>query len=134
MSKSLNNEFMREVGSRPYFFLVSGLTVLSGLLLFWGLFYRIQPTATGFGLIAKMGKIERVIAPSGGLIKTILVKNGSKVSEGQILAQIDLEGYDIDVRSSRAIAELSQSTSPQELEQKRISTQQQQRPVYARIL
>ena len=134
MAKSLNNELMREVGSRPYFFLISSLTVLSGLLLIWGLFYKIQPTATGFGLIAKMGKIERVIAPSGGLIKTILVKNGSKVSEGQILAQIDLEGYDIDVRTSKAIAELSQSTSPQELEQKRISTQQQIEAIQGSLL
>ncbi len=125
MGKSLNAEFMREVGSRPYFFLLSGLSALSMLILFWGLFYKIQPTATGFGLIAKKGKIERVIAPSGGLISNILVETGSTVNKGQLLAEIDLEGYNINLRSAQAIAQSNKITAPKELEQKRISIQQQ---------
>ena len=116
---------MREVGSRPYFFLLSGLSALSILILFWGLFYKIQPTASGFGLIAKKGKIERVIAPSGGLISNILVEAGSTVNKGQLLAEIDLEGYNINLRSAQAIAQSNKITAPKELEQKRISIQQQ---------
>ena len=125
MLRRFNNNYMREVGSRPFLYLVLGISTMSVLIIFWAIVYKIQPDAKGYGMITRQGKIERVTSPSGGLVEEILVEPGTTVDAGELLIKLDTEEYDIRLRSSNAIAEITSRTSPAELEQKKLSTKQE---------
>ena len=91
MLRRFNNNYMREVGSRPFLYLVLGISTMSVLIIFWAIVYKIQPDAKGYGMITRQGKIERVTSPSGGLVEEILVEPGTTVDAGELLIKLDTE-------------------------------------------
>jgi len=134
MLKKINNNYMREIGSRPFLYLALGISVMSILMIFWAIVYKIQPDAKGYGMVIRKGKIERVTSPSGGLIEEILVEPGTNVDAGELLIKLDTEEYEIRYRSSKSIAQISSRTSPAELEQKRLSTRQEINAIQASLI
>ena len=98
---------------------------MSFVILFWAIFYKIQPDAKGYGMITRKGLIERVTAPSGGFVEEILVEPGTRVEEGEMLVKLDTKEFDIKLRSSSAIADLTRRTSAAELMQTQLSTKQE---------
>ena len=66
-------------------------------------------------------------------MEEILVEPGTTVDAGELLIKLDTEEYDIRLRSSNAIAEITSRTSPAELEQKKLSTKQEIEAIQASL-
>ena len=64
------------------------LTLVSGLL--WATFTEIEETTTAEGKVVPSGDLKVVQHLEGGIIKEIYVREGSQVSEGQPLLQLDV--------------------------------------------
>ena len=71
------------------------LSVISGLLLFlfaWSAIAHIDVTANGEGSVVPSSHIQVVQNLEGGILRTVLVREGDRVAEGDVVAQIDNTG------------------------------------------
>ena len=71
------------------------LSVVSGLLLFlfaWAAIAHIDVTANGEGSVVPSSHIQVVQNLEGGILRTVLVREGDRVAEGDVVAQIDNTG------------------------------------------
>ncbi|ABS62626.1 type I secretion membrane fusion protein, HlyD family [Parvibaculum lavamentivorans DS-1] len=86
------------------------LGVVAGLfffLLLWSAFAHIDVTASGEGAVVPSSHIQVVQNLEGGILRKVLVREGDRVSEGDVVAQIDntgaLSSYREDLSTFRAM-------------------------------
>lgn len=86
------------------------LGIAAGLfffLLLWSAFAHIDVTASGEGAVVPSSHIQVVQNLEGGILRKVLVREGDRVSEGDVVAQIDntgaLSSYREDLSTYRAM-------------------------------
>lgn len=86
------------------------LGIVAGLfffLLLWSAFAHIDVTASGEGAVVPSSHIQVVQNLEGGILRKVLVREGDRVSEGDVVAQIDntgaLSSYREDLSTYRAM-------------------------------
>ncbi len=86
------------------------LGIVGGLfffLLLWSAFAHIDVTASGEGAVVPSSHIQVVQNLEGGILRKVLVREGDRVSEGDVVAQIDntgaLSSYREDLSTYRAM-------------------------------
>ena len=70
-------------------YIIWTLVGVSSFGIIWAMFARIDETVSATGKLEPLGTTLDVKAPLGGVIKTILVKDGEFVKEGQVLIELD---------------------------------------------
>ena len=70
-------------------YIIWTLVGVSSFGITWAMFARIDETVSATGKLEPLGTTLDVKAPLGGVIKTILVKDGEFVKEGQVLIELD---------------------------------------------
>ena len=70
-------------------YIIWTLVSVSSFGIVWAMFARIDETVSATGKLEPLGSTLDVKAPLGGVIKTILVKDGDFVKEGQVLVELD---------------------------------------------
>lgn len=80
---------------------------LAFFLLLWSAFSHIDVTASGEGAVVPSSHIQVVQNLEGGILRKVLVREGDRVSEGDVVAQIDntgaLSSYREDLSTYRAL-------------------------------
>ncbi|MEP0708078.1 MAG: HlyD family type I secretion periplasmic adaptor subunit [Parvibaculum sp.] len=86
------------------------LGIVAGLfffLLLWSAFAHIDVTASGEGAVVPSSHIQVVQNLEGGILRNVLVREGDRVAEGDVVAQIDntgaLSSYREDLSTFRAM-------------------------------
>jgi hemolysin D len=64
------------------------ITITSGLVI-WSCFAKIDEAVPAQGQLEPVGTVKEVQAPVGGVVKSVAVKDGNKVKEGDILVNFD---------------------------------------------
>lgn len=89
---------------------VTLLGIVAGILLFllfWSAFAHIDVTASGEGTVVPSSHIQVVQNLEGGILRKVLVREGDRVAEGDVVAQIDntgaLSSYREDLSTYRAM-------------------------------
>lgn len=60
-----------------------------GVLFVWAFVYRIDQTTRGVGSVISSSRVQVIQAVDGGVLKSLRVKEGDQVKQGQVLAQLD---------------------------------------------
>lgn len=94
----------------PQKIIMALLATISGLMIFlliWSSFARLDITSVGEGTVVPSSHIQVVQNLEGGILREVLVREGDRVEEGQIVAQIDDTGiassYHEDLSTYRAL-------------------------------
>lgn len=87
--------------------LLATISALMIFLLIWSSFARLDITAVGEGTVVPSSHIQVVQNLEGGILREVLVREGDRVAEGDVVAQIDDTGiassYREDLSTYRAL-------------------------------
>lgn len=78
------------------------ITLLLGTLGTWATLARIDEVAIGTGKIIPSSQVQVIQNLEGGILTELLVKEGDKVEQGQILLRVDATGFEAELRQNRA--------------------------------
>ena len=70
-------------------YIIWTLVSVAGFGIVWAMLARVDETVTATGKLEPLGTTLDIKAPLGGVIKSILVKDGELVQQGQILIELD---------------------------------------------
>lgn len=69
-------------------FLLAGVTLAVGAVVYWGFFGTMVDSVRGMGVTVKMGGVDAVVARGQGIIEHLNVEPGTRVIANQIVGQI----------------------------------------------
>lgn len=69
-------------------FLLAGVTLAVGAVVYWGFFGTMVDSVRGMGVTVQMGGVDAVVARGNGIIEHLNVEPGSRVIANQIVGQI----------------------------------------------
>ena len=81
---------------------VSSIALLLFALLLWAAFTTVNEMATTYGEIVPLGPKHVVQHLEGGIVKTVFVKDGDQVEQGQLLMVMDPEAYSSDLKQMQS--------------------------------
>ena len=84
---------------RPLVIALVGLCLIVGAIGMWAVFGRAPQTVSGFGYVVPEQGFTEVGTTVGGLVESVLVGPGQRVTEGQELLRVDVSYGDDDVQS-----------------------------------
>lgn len=94
-NKNLKYDFlppMLEVIERPSnkvgSIIILGICFLLATVIVWAAFFKLDVVVTAPGTVAPEGELVKIQAASGGIVESILVKDGDPVRQGDILAEL----------------------------------------------
>ena len=70
----------------------------------WTVIARIDEVAVGIGKIIPSSQVQMIQNLEGGILAELLVKEGERVEQGQILLRVDATGFESELRQNRAKA------------------------------
>ncbi len=91
LEKSLsshNSDVLSGVKSRWTWLLFSAITLLFGVMIFWGFYGSMVESVSGMGLIMRSEGSRPITVGGSGIISHLNIQNGSEVHSGQIVGQI----------------------------------------------
>ncbi len=63
--------------------------LLGGAALFWGGLVPLEGAVVSVGTVSVEGNVKKVQHPSGGVVSQLLVKEGARVTQGEVVARLD---------------------------------------------
>ncbi|OGO93341.1 MAG: hypothetical protein A3F41_01420 [Coxiella sp. RIFCSPHIGHO2_12_FULL_44_14] len=91
--------------SPQLFFIIRGIVIIAVivlLLIAWASVATIQEVATTYGEIVPIDRVRSIQHLEGGIVKRVLVKDGEKIQEGQLLVQMDETASKAELEKTRS--------------------------------
>ncbi|WP_199246373.1 HlyD family efflux transporter periplasmic adaptor subunit [[Phormidium] sp. ETS-05] len=94
---------------KPYWssIVVWALMGMTAIGIVWAYFAKIEQVIPSTGKLEPQGAVVEVKAPTGGVVREILVKGGDKVEQGQIILRFDATAPAADVEALKQQRELA---------------------------
>ncbi len=83
--------------------IIWSMVAVAGFGFIWACFARIDEVVQATGKLEPLGVTKEVKAPLGGVISSILVKDGETVTQGQVLMELDTEAASAKLKALQAV-------------------------------